>query len=161
MTMPKQTGLGWLWIALLVIALDQASKFWAVASLGFHQPMPIIPFFNLTLMHNTGAAFSFLAHESGWQRWFFSVLAIVVSAALIHWLRTLRRDEIAMGIALNLILGGALGNVFDRLYYGYVIDFIDIYYQQWHFPAFNIADSAITVGAFIILLDALRGKAHD
>lgn len=161
MTMPKQTGLGWLWIAVLVITLDQASKFWAVASLGFHQPVPIIPFFNLTLMHNTGAAFSFLANETGWQRWFFSVLALVVSGALIHWLRTLRRDEIAMGLALNMILGGALGNVFDRLYYGYVIDFLDLYYQQWHFPAFNIADSAITIGAFIIAFDALRGKSND
>jgi signal peptidase II len=151
----------WLWLAILVIVCDQATKIWASTELIYQTPVAVMPFFNLTLKHNTGAAFSFLAHENGWQRWFFSALAIGVSIGLISWMRTLLSEQKGMAIALNLILGGALGNVIDRLYYGYVIDFIDLYYQQWHFPAFNLADSAITIGAFIIMLDALRGKTDE
>jgi signal peptidase II len=112
-----------------------------------------MPLFNLTLVYNRGAAFSFLSQAGGWQRWFFAVLALVVSVGLVIWLRKLKRHEFYSAIGLTLILGGAIGNLIDRVRLGYVIDFLDVYYQQWHWPAFNIADSAITVGVMFLLLD--------
>ena len=155
--------LKWLWLTVVVVVLDQASKLWASAALLFQEPLPVFPLFNLTLMHNYGAAFSFLANAGGWQRWFFAALAVSVSVAIIFWLRRLDAKRRWEAAALALILGGALGNVWDRLYYGYVVDFIDVYYGSHHWPAFNIADSAITVGAALLIIDALflqrRAKA--
>lgn len=143
-------GLG---LAVVVVLLDQATKFWASTALSYAQPVPIFPGFNLTLLHNPGAAFSFLGDAGGWQRWFFLALALGVSAWLIHWMRALQDHERWTGVALALIVGGALGNAIDRVWLGHVVDFIDLYWQNYHWPAFNIADSAITVGA--VLLAAL------
>ncbi|HHB91832.1 MAG TPA: lipoprotein signal peptidase [Thioploca sp.] len=155
-----KNGLRWLWISLLVIILDQVSKFWMDSNLSFNQPVNLLPFFDLRLLYNEGAAWSFLANVGGWQRWFLSGLSLVISGILLVWLIRLERRQIWLAIALSLVLGGALGNLIDRVIYGHVIDFIDIYYQQWHWPAFNIADSAISVGAVMLVIDAiLEGKS--
>lgn len=146
-----------IWIAVAVIVLDQFTKQWASTALQLSDPVPVIPFVNLTLMHNTGAAFSFLSDAAGWQRWFFSALALIVSVAIIAWLKKLHAGQTWLAVALALVLGGALGNVWDRLWLGYVVDFIDVYYGTWHWPAFNVADSAITVGAIMLVIDGLFG----
>lgn len=145
----------WLWLSLLVILLDQGSKQLAEAMLSHAQPVGVMPFFDLTLLYNKGAAFSFLHSQSGWQRWFFIVLALVVSLVMLVWLSRLKREERWTAVSLGLIIGGALGNVIDRILLGYVIDFIDLYYGDHHWPAFNVADSAIFIGVTIMLLDAL------
>lgn len=150
--------LKWLWLSLFVILLDQATKYLADSLLAWGQPMPVLPLFNLTLLYNTGAAFSFLSDAGGWQRWFFILLALGVSAVLVHWLRRLPREQLRMAIALSLILGGAIGNVIDRIWFGHVIDFIQLYYRDWYWPAFNVADSAITIGAVLLIWDGLFGK---
>lgn len=149
------TGLRWLWLSLVVIVVDQLSKYLVVSKLILHESLPLLPSLNLLRAENTGAAFSFLSGASGWQRWFFIVLAVTVSGFLIIWLKRLTTGQRLQAAALALILGGALGNLCDRLLHGYVIDFIDVYYQVWHFPVFNIADSAITIGAVLLILDAL------
>jgi signal peptidase II len=118
----------------------------------------VLPFFNFTLAYNSGAAFSFLADAGGWQRWFFVALALAISAGLVVWLYRLRANVWGEAVAITLILGGALGNVIDRLWHGHVIDFIDVYYQNWHWPAFNVADSAITVGAVLLVLQSFWVK---
>jgi len=148
-------------LALAVIVVDQATKLWASAALGYAAPVPIVPGFNLTLMHNPGAAFSFLGDAGGWQRWFFLALALGVSAWLVVWMRGLQAHERWTGFALALIVGGALGNAIDRVGYGYVIDFIDLYWKNYHWPAFNIADSAITVGAGLLVALMLFEKKKD
>ncbi len=150
------TKLKWLWLAVLVIVLDLGSKAMATAMLTYGNAVPVVPMFNLTLLHNTGAAFSFLAGAAGWQRWFFVALALIVSVVLVGWLRNLKRHETWTAIAIVLILGGALGNVYDRVIHGYVVDFLHFYWQDWHFPAFNLADTAITVGAAMMILDMFR-----
>lgn len=152
--------LRWLWLAVLVIALDLGTKAMATAMLTYANPVPVMPMFNLTLLHNTGAAFSFLAGGSGWQRWFFVTLALVVSVVLVFWLKSLRRDETWSAIAIVLILGGALGNVYDRIVHGYVVDFLHFYWNDYHFPAFNLADTAITIGAGMMIIDIFR-KPRD
>ena len=149
------SGLRWLWLKVTVIVLDQFSKQLAVNGLELHEAVPLLPSLNLMLAHNTGAAFSFLSSASGWQRWFFVCLAVAVSLALMFWLRRLTAGHQLQACALALILGGALGNVWDRLAYGYVIDFIDVYYKNWHWPVFNIADSAIAVGAVLLIIDTI------
>ena len=121
------------------------------------QPVAVMPMFNLTLMHNTGAAFSFLSEAGGWQRWFFTIVALVVSSVIFTWIRRLHSGQYLQAAALSLVLGGALGNVIDRLLLGHVVDFIQIYYEQWYWPAFNIADSAISIGVVLLILDTLRG----
>jgi signal peptidase II len=152
----------WLWLSLAVIVLDQITKYTAVVLLDPYQPVAVLPSVNLTLMFNTGAAFSVLNDASGWQRWFFIVLAVTVSAALVHWLRRMPPRPIWPPLALTLILGGALGNVIDRVVRARVVDFVDVYYGQWHWPAFNLADSAITVGATLLVIDALfSSKKHS
>lgn len=148
----------WLWLAGMVLFADQISKYYAAELLVLYQPLPLLPSLNLTLAHNTGAAFSFLSSASGWQRWFFIGLALMVSAFIITWLRRLEPTQRLLGCSLALILGGSLGNVCDRLVHGYVIDFIDVYYQQWHWPVFNIADSAISVGAVLLILETLLSR---
>ena len=149
--------LKWLWLSALVVVLDMTTKAIATHYLTLHQPVAVFPGFNWTLMHNTGAAFSFLSEASGWQRWFFSVIAIVVSIGIAAWMKRLQSNRVWLAIALALILGGALGNVWDRISLGYVVDFIEVYYDKWAWPAFNVADSAITVGAIILIIDSLRG----
>jgi len=150
--------LKWLWLSGLVIALDQSSKWLAERLLVPGQPIPVLPCFNLTLLYNTGAAFSFLAQAGGWQRWFFLLLSLTISLVLVIWIGRLQRGQTLLALALSLILGGAVGNLIDRVVHGHVIDFIDLYYNHWHWPAFNVADSAITVGAILLVLDNLYGS---
>lgn len=147
----------WLWVSVVVLLLDQCTKLLADAMLVLHQQVTLVPYLALFKAYNPGAAFSFLSEASGWQRWFFVVLAVVVIVILLVWLLRLSTEEKSTSLALALILGGAAGNLIDRLVYGYVIDFIDVYYGSWHWPAFNVADAAISVGAFLLLLDAFRG----
>ena len=147
----------WLGIALLVTVLDQASKHLAEHLLSYQVPVPVTPFFNWFLSYNTGAAFSFLHDAGGWQRWFFIGLALFISVVLIVWLRRLPASARWQALALALILGGALGNVIDRVWLGHVIDFIQLYYDRWYWPTFNIADSAITAGVVILIADSLFG----
>lgn len=151
-------ALRWYSLALLVIALDQYTKGLASASLDYGRPLAVFPWFNLTLQHNSGAAFSFLSDAGGWQRWFFAAIAVAISLALVAWLYLLPRGQWLLALSLGLILGGAVGNLWDRLAAGYVVDFISVHYQDWYFPAFNIADSAITVGAGCMLLDSFLGR---
>ena len=148
--------LKWIWLAVVVVILDQLTKYIASNSLVMFQPIAVMPMFNWTLMHNTGAAFSFLADACGWQRWFFAVIAVVVSVVIVLWIKRLEQHEKWQAIALALILGGALGNVIDRIWLGYVVDFIQVYYQQWYWPAFNIADSVISIGVAMIIIDSIR-----
>jgi signal peptidase II len=145
----------WLWLSVLVLILDQASKLAIDASMQLYESIPLLPGFNLTYVHNTGAAFSLLSQAGGWQRWLFAGLAVVMSGVIGVWLARLKPNETLMATALSLILGGAIGNLIDRVAYGYVIDFLDVYYQQWHWPAFNIADSAICIGVGLMLLENL------
>jgi signal peptidase II len=151
-----RTLLGWYALAVAVVVLDQWSKGLATAYLEYGRPVRLLPVLNLTLHHNTGAAFSFLSQSGGWQRWFFSTVAIVVSAVLVVWLSRLRRPEWLLGLSLALILGGAIGNLWDRLALGYVVDFISVHYESAYFPTFNVADAAISVGAALMILDTLR-----
>ena len=146
--------LKWLWLSLITLILDQWSKIAIDGSMRLYESIAIIPGFNLTYVHNTGAAFSFLSEAGGWQRWFFAAMAFVISVVLTIWLYRLKKHETLLAVALALVLGGAIGNLIDRLVYGYVIDFLDVYYQTRHWPAFNIADSAITVGVFLMLLES-------
>ncbi|WP_409423134.1 signal peptidase II [Pseudaeromonas sp. ZJS20] len=156
MSLFKQTGLRWLWLAALVILLDQLSKLAVLQWLPFGYPgQSLVPYFNLVHVYNKGAAFSFLANQPGWQRWFFTLFALGVSAVLLVWLRKLPAAARWSPIAYCLIIGGALGNLIDRLAYGHVVDFIDFHVGQWHYPAFNLADSAICVGAVMIVLEGL------
>lgn len=144
----------WLWIALGIIVLDQASKQAVEAALVYGQQIALIPgCFNLTLAYNPGAAFSFLADAGGWQRYFFTILALVISVGIVWTIRK-HQEEPRFCLQLSLILGGALGNAIDRLIYGHVIDFIQVYYQNWYYPAFNIADSAICIGVALMLIDS-------
>ena len=145
--------LRWLWLTLLVILLDQMTKLSVESSFYYQEQLPVIDgFFNLTLVYNTGAAFSFLADAGGWQRWFFTLLAMVISIVLLVWLKRLEPGEKWTAVGLSLILGGAIGNLIDRVVHGHVIDFLLFYYEQWSWPAFNVADSSIFVGVLIILL---------
>lgn len=147
----------WLWLSVFVIVLDQLTKVAAEYWLQLHVPVPILPFFNLMLSYNPGAAFSFLSDAGGWQRWFFIVLALGVSVVLVLWLLRLPSGQRWTAAALALVAGGAVGNVIDRLVYGHVVDFIDFYVGQWHWPTFNIADSAISVGVVVLILAGLFG----
>ena len=147
----------WLWLTALVVVLDQATKQWADAALEYYRPVAVIDsFFNFTLLYNKGAAFSFLSNAGGWQRWFFTALSLIVSIVIFFWLKKLPTDKKLLAAGLALILGGAIGNLIDRSVYGHVIDFIDVYYQNYHWPAFNLADSAITLGAACLLVDMFK-----
>ncbi len=152
--------LKWLWLTGLVIVLDQASKWFMVSWLSLYETVAVIPYFNLTMAHNNGAAFSFLANAGGWQRWFFIILAGAISVGLFIWLAKLAKTKLE-ALSVSLILGGAIGNVIDRVYYGYVIDFLDVYYGTYHWPAFNIADSAICIGAVLIIIDSFTAKSDE
>lgn len=154
--------LKWLWLSLAIIVIDQITKWSVVFTLEYGEQVAVFPTFNLTHVYNTGAAWSFLADAGGWQRWFFSVIGIGVSAVLVVWLRRMPRADVWLAIAVALILGGAVGNLIDRVFLGHVIDFLDFYWppaDSWnarHFPAFNIADSGITVGAVMMIIDMIR-----
>lgn len=154
----------WLWylLALVVITLDLLSKYWVSANLEYDQPVVFTSFFNFTLLHNHGAAFSFLSDAGGWQRWFFTAIAAVVSVMLVVWIARCA-NKLREAFGLTMILGGAVGNLYDRVQHGYVVDFIVVHYKDNYFPAFNLADSAITLGAIFLILDLFltRETAKD
>ncbi|MGY4879021.1 signal peptidase II [Vreelandella aquamarina] len=154
---PMRRPLRWLWLAVAVIVLDLLTKYTASHFLRYAQPVEVLPFFNLTLLHNTGAAFSFLADHPGWQRWFFALIAIGASIALTIWLSRIKADEKLLAVALPLIIGGALGNLYDRLVHGYVVDFLSFHAAGWYYPAFNIADIGITLGAVGLIWESVMG----
>ena len=145
----------WLGVSLVVIILDQLSKVIANTQLVYAEPLPVLPSFNLTLLYNRGAAFSFLSDAGGWQRWFFVTVSIIAAVLLTIWLRKLKPGQWLLALALSLVIGGAVGNLIDRLWLGHVVDFIQLYYKSFYWPAFNIADSAITVGAVLLVWDSL------
>jgi signal peptidase II len=159
--MPYRNALPWLWLSFVVIALDQLTKAIVIHLLDPQVPVAVIPgLLNWNLAYNTGAAFSFLADQQGWQRWFFSGLAVAVSAVLARWLAQMPRRDWRTALPLALVIGGAIGNLIDRVRIGHVTDFIQVYYRDWAFPSFNIADSAISIGAVLLLWFGLFARRH-
>lgn len=163
---PSDVGaMRWLWLSAIIVAVDQLTKWAILVRLELYDRIDVLPVLAITRMHNTGAAFSFLADASGWQRWFFIILAMVVAVLVSFWLKKLpARGKNWLAFSLALIVGGAVGNVIDRIVHGYVVDFISVHYKGWFYPAFNVADSAITVGAIILILDSIfegRRKPAD
>ena len=144
-----------LWLSALVVLLDQASKFAVLLNFREYEVLTIWPVFNLTLVFNTGAAFSFLSDAGGWQRWFFVLVAVVISLVMVVWLRRLQPGERLTGYGLAFIIGGAVGNLIDRLWLGKVVDFLQWHWHEWYWPAFNLADSAITLGVALLLIEGL------
>jgi len=151
-------NLNWLFLSFFIVILDQITKALITAYLLVDQFVSLLPFLNLRLQFNPGAAFSFLSNASGWQRWLFTGIAIAVSIVIVFWIYRLKPKDYWNAVGLSLVLGGALGNLIDRMVHGYVIDFIQVYYKQWSFPVFNIADSAITVGVICIIIKMLWPK---
>ena len=158
--MSKQSGYQWYGLAGLVVVLDQMSKYVANTMLEYAQPLSVLPSFNLTLLYNRGAAFSFLNDAGGWQRWFFTAIAAFAIVFIVLWIRKLGKHETLLAFALAPILGGAAGNLIDRVLFGYVIDFIQVFYSDYFFPAFNIADSAISVGAVFLIWSNLKAPGN-
>jgi signal peptidase II len=162
---PTRGASKWLWLSVIVIVLDQITKALVARSLGLYESIDLLPVLSLTHLHNTGAAFSMLADAAGWQRWFFTLLGLVVSVALMIWLRRIRPNEqTLLAVGLSLVLGGALGNVIDRVWLGYVIDFVHVHWDRvgFSFAAFNVADSSISIGAGCLLLDAfMEGRKKN
>jgi len=157
----RKTNYPWLALAVAVFFFDQLTKGWVSNNLDISDVIEVMPFLNITLLHNEGAAFSFLADAGGWQRWFFAGISSVVCVILTVWLMRMPRGDHFMAAALALILGGAAGNLWDRVDFGYVVDFIDVYYGSWHWPTFNIADSAITLGAIILIIHAFFAQGEE
>ena len=150
----------WVLLASLIVLIDQLSKLWFDSALRYGERLHVFSFFDFTLLYNRGAAFSFLADQPGWQRWFFTILGLGASGFIL-WMMHKNRNQSRLLLALTLILGGALGNVIDRLAYGHVIDFLLFYWQNWYYPAFNIADTCITLGAILLILDeVIRLRGH-
>jgi signal peptidase II len=157
--MSHRNALPWLSLSAAVVILDQATKAIAIHLLEPQVPHAVIPgFLNWTLAYNTGAAFSFLADQQGWQRWFFTLLAVVISIVLVRWLVKTPRSDWRSALPLALVIGGAIGNLIDRLRIGHVTDFIQVYHGEWVFPSFNVADSAISVGATLLIVFSLFGR---
>ncbi len=159
--MPESSRFGhlpWLLLSMLILVADRVTKDIFEGTLSMYQRIEVIPgYFDWTLAYNTGAAFSFLADAAGWQRWFFAAIAIVVSVVLVVWLKRLKRHETLLAVALAMVLGGALGNLYDRVVLGHVVDFILVHWQnRWYFPAFNLADTFITIGAILLALDMFK-----
>jgi len=146
-------SLSWLWLTVVVVIVDLATKYVADTQLNYGDPHTLLPILDMTLLYNTGAAFSFLAQAAGWQRWLFVLIAAVVSVMLTMWLKRTDKKQWWLGLGLSLILGGALGNLYDRIVQGYVVDFISVHYESYYFPAFNFADTAITIGAALLIID--------
>lgn len=158
----KDSGLRWYWVAVLAFFADQLSKQWVLANFDLFESVQLLPFFNFTYVRNYGAAFSFLSEAGGWQRWLFTIIAVGFSTILTLWLRKQSASLWKLNLAYTLVIGGALGNLIDRLMHGFVVDFIDFYWGKSHYPAFNIADSAIFIGAVLIIWDGfLSGKSEQ
>ena len=157
-----RSGIRWLWISLLVIVVDQLSKLWIERTMSLGDSFVVLPILDIVRAHNTGAAFSFLADAGGWQRWAFTLLAVGVSIALVLWMRKLAlATQGLLAFGLTLIVGGAIGNVIDRVEHGYVVDFVHAHWGPHYFPAFNVADAAISIGAVLVILDSLlEGRAR-
>jgi signal peptidase II len=155
MAIEKGPATAWLWLSAVVVVLDQATKALVELNLERFDSIELLPFFNLVLTYNKGAAFSFLADAGGWQRIFFVVLTVVVLVVLLRWLWSLKERKGVLPVALSLVIGGAIGNLIDRIATGLVVDFLDFHYAGWHWPAFNVADSAIFVGVALLLYDSL------
>jgi len=151
----------WLWVSGMVVFVDQATKHLAQTRLTYAEPVAVAPSFNLTLLYNKGAAFSFLNDASGWQRWFFVAVALTAVALILYWLKRLGPGSRWTSLGLALVLGGAVGNLIDRLMLGQVIDFIQLYYGDFYWPAFNVADSAITVGAAALILQSIMHRGEN
>ncbi len=147
------TGLRWLWLALIVLIVDLGIKQWVMDNFMLYETLRLIPYFNLHYAHNPGAAFSFLAGEDGWQRWFFAGIAIGIAGILLAMMYRASASQKITNIAYALIIGGALGNLFDRMVHGFVVDMFDFYVGNWHFPTFNFADTAICIGAALVVLE--------
>ncbi|MBE8167780.1 MAG: lipoprotein signal peptidase [Shewanella sp.] len=154
----KQSGLKWYWVVVVVFILDQLSKQWVINNFDLHETIKLIPLLNFTYVRNYGAAFSFLSDAGGWQRWFFTAIALGISGMLSYWLRKQPTTMWRLNLAFTLVIGGALGNLVDRLMHGFVIDFVDFYWNASHYPAFNVADSAICIGAGLIIWDSFVGE---
>jgi signal peptidase II len=151
----QQGAVAWLWLSLFVVALDQVTKALIVANFELYERVQLLPVFGITRLHNLGAAFSFLSTAGGWQRWFFILVAVAVTVLVCVWLKRMpRRGQGWLAASLALIVGGAIGNVIDRVFRGHVVDFLSFHWDRWFFPAFNVADSAITVGAVILLIES-------
>lgn len=150
----------WYLLAIGIVVADQLTKQWVAASFGYGERLNILPVFDLTLVHNYGAAWSFLSDAGGWQRWLLTTVSAVVSVVLVIWIARVPKEQKLLLYALGLILGGAVGNLIDRALFGYVIDFLSVYYHPHYFPVFNIADSAITIGAIFMLLDAFKSAPN-
>ncbi len=153
---PTRGASNWLWLSFFVVIVDQATKALVINTVKLSDAIELLPILDIVYLENTGAAFSILAQASGWQRWFFIALALGVSVALMIWLRRIRSEQVLLAVGLSLVLGGALGNVIDRVMHGYVVDFIYFHWGPHYVPAFNVADSAISIGAGCLLLDAFR-----
>ncbi|MGP4123628.1 MAG: signal peptidase II [Sodalis sp. (in: enterobacteria)] len=147
------TGLRWLWLALVVLALDLSSKQWVMAHFWLGESVPVMPFINFTYAHNPGAAFSFLADKGGWQRWVFSTIAVIITVVLLFIMYRSDKRASLSNAAYAMIIGGALGNLFDRMAPGVVIDFIDFYVSDWHWPTFNVADAGICIGTVLLVFE--------
>lgn len=156
--MSKKTGLSFLWLGLAAFVIDLFTKYLVVSCFELYESVNILPVFNLTYVRNYGAAFSFLADRSGWQKSFFIGLALIISAVLIYFLAQNKVTQKLQNSAYALIIGGALANAADRFYRGFVVDFFDFYWQQWHYPVFNVADIAICIGAGLLALDAFKNS---
>lgn len=156
--MSKKTGLSFLWLGLVAFVIDLFTKYLVVSRFELYESVNILPVFNLTYVRNYGAAFSFLADHSGWQKSFFIGLALIISAVLIYFLAKNNATQKLQNSAYALIIGGALANAADRFYHGFVVDFFDFYWQQWHYPVFNVADIAICIGAGLLVLDAFKNS---
>ena len=155
MSKPK-SGLSFLWLSAVAFILDLLTKYIVTQHFELYESVNILPIFNLTYARNTGAAFSFLANHDGWQKYFFIVLAMVISAVLVYFLKKNSTSQKLQNSAYALIIGGALANMVDRAYNGFVVDFLDFYWQNWHYPTFNVADIAICIGAGLLALDAFK-----
>lgn len=151
-----ETGLRWLWLTVIFLVIDQITKHWVAGTFDYRETLAVLPFFNLTYVHNPGAAFSFLADQGGWQRWFFTAIASVASIVFVVWMAKTPKEQKLLSISFALILSGAVGNLIDRVLLGYVIDFLDFHWAGYHFAAFNVADSMIFIGAALMILDSFK-----
>lgn len=157
----KETGLAWLWLTIIFLVLDQVTKQWIVHVFEYRETYAVMPFFNLTYAQNPGAAFSFLADQPGWQRWFFTAISSIASIVFLVWMAKTPKSNKLLGIGFALLLSGAVGNLIDRVLFGYVIDFLDFYVGTSHWPAFNVADSVILIGASLMIIDSFVNGETD
>ncbi|GAB2637222.1 signal peptidase II [Vibrio panuliri] len=156
----KESGVRWLLLAVVIFIADIAIKLFVMQNMRLGQSIDVLPFFNITYAHNYGAAFSFLSDQAGWQRWLFTGIAFVVTAMLTYWMSKLPAKEKWNNIAYAMIIGGAIGNVFDRVVHGFVVDYLHLYIDQYHWPIFNLADTTICIGAAMIILDGFLSKEN-